>query len=424
MISQLAFRIANARIRRAIRTQLTLESTPHRTIPPPPDSNKRYLLYIHVPFCHTICTYCSFNRFLFQEEKARRYFRSLRQEIALIHSLGYKFNAIYVGGGTTSILLDELLETLRFAKGLFPEISEISCESDPNHIDVDSILKLQGVVNRLSIGVQSFDDEILRKIGRYEKFGSGAQIRERLEAIRGLLPIVSVDLMFNFPGQSEEQLREDLRIIKAIAPTQITTYPLMSSPSISSALKASMGAFSPANQQRFYDVICENLLGEYVALSSWAFSKNEGEIFDEYIADNDEYVGVGSGSFSFVGGVMYVNTFSLREYSQWIGEGGGAIARVRHFDTLSQMQYRLMVGLFARGVSREWFRQKYGIALSRACFLELALLRAAGYVRFEGDLILPTKRGQYLFLDMMKEFYIGMDHIRELSRARLKSEDM
>ena len=237
MFENLIFQFANSHVRRAIAQQLTLSDYDKKLIAPPPE-DKPYLLYIHVPFCHTICTYCSFNRFVFNEQKARRYFISLRKEIKLIHELGYKFNAIYVGGGTTSIMIDELLQTIEYAKSLFPTITEVSCESDPNHIDLDSIRALKGSINRLSIGVQSFNDDILRKIGRYEKFGSGAVIRQRLEAIMGELPIISVDLIFNFPNQTQEMLLEDLRTIKSIAPTQITTYPLMSSPSVTSALKA------------------------------------------------------------------------------------------------------------------------------------------------------------------------------------------
>ena len=159
-------------------------------------------------------------------------------------------------------------------------------------------------------------------------------------------------------------------------------------------------------------------------LSSWAFSKDSNDIFDEYIADNDEYVGVGSGSFSFIGGQLYVNTFSLKEYSQWIDEQQGALARVKHFDIKSQMQYRLMVGLFARGISYEWFRQKYGRDIKKTCALEITLLKIGGFAYEEGAHLKPTQKGRYLFLDMMKEFYIGMDNVRTLSRARLKEEDM
>lgn len=102
--------------------------------PPLPQEGHQYMLYAHVPFCHTLCTYCTFHRFLFKEWKAREYFQNLRKEMEYVKALGYDFTAMYVGGGTTTILEDELVKTLELAKKLFPSIKEISCETDPQVI--------------------------------------------------------------------------------------------------------------------------------------------------------------------------------------------------------------------------------------------------------------------------------------------------
>ena len=75
--------------------------------PPPPQEGHQYLLYMHVPFCHTLCTYCTFHRFLFKEYKAREYFKNLRAEMQMAKDLGYDFQSVYVGGGTTTILQDD-----------------------------------------------------------------------------------------------------------------------------------------------------------------------------------------------------------------------------------------------------------------------------------------------------------------------------
>lgn len=225
---------------------------------------------MHVPFCATICTYCSFNRFIFQEDKARAYFRSLREEMQMVKDLGYDFSSIYVGGGTTAILPDKLYKTLELARKLF-SIKEVSCEGDPNSLHKDLLYSLRGLVDRLSIGVQTFDDNILKKVSRYDKFGSGNEIIKRLENTIGILPTLNVDLIFNFPNQTEKTLDYDLQTIKNLKPNQVSIYPLMSSPSVKSAIKSSMGLVSLDNEARLYEQILDTMKDDFTQLSSWAF---------------------------------------------------------------------------------------------------------------------------------------------------------
>src|SRR4030042_6788838 len=107
------------------------------------------MLYMHIPFCEALCPYCSFHRVVFIETLARKYFKALRREINLYRERGYKFSGIYVGGGTPTVLIDELAETLLLAKNIFP-ISEISVETNPNHLILGNIEILQKCgVNRL-----------------------------------------------------------------------------------------------------------------------------------------------------------------------------------------------------------------------------------------------------------------------------------
>ncbi|WP_121763332.1 coproporphyrinogen III oxidase family protein [Helicobacter burdigaliensis] len=419
-------KIVNTLMRRATDSYLHLRPANLDKLPlplPHKVKDKSYLLYIHVPFCMTLCTYCSFNRFLFQGEKAKKYFESLRKEMLMVKELGYDFSSIYVGGGTTSIMPDELCKTLDLAKKLF-SIKEVSCESDPNHLQKETLESFKGRVDRLSVGVQTFDDGILRKIGRYEKFGSGEETIKKLEGAIGILPILNVDLIFNFPNQTKEMLAKDLEIIKTLKPNQLTTYPLMSSPSVKSILKRSIGLVNLDNEAKLYEQILDTLKDDFTPLSSWAFSHKGSEIFDEYVVDNDEYVGIGSGSFSFLNGALYVNTFSLKEYSKRINEGKMGVVRMRKYSKKSQLQYRLMVELFGGKASAKQFREKYNSNIEWDLFKELLFLKLTKNIYKQGGDYYPTKEGKYLFLSMMKEFYIGMDKVREESRAMLKEEDM
>ena len=132
-----------------------------------------YLLYVHIPFCETLCPYCSFHRYEYNKNIADKYFNALQKELKMYQGHGYDFSGMYIGGGTPTIAIDRLIETIGLAKSLF-KIKEISVETNPNHLAAEKMGRLVGAgINRLSVGVQTFDNRILKHIGRYEKYGSG-----------------------------------------------------------------------------------------------------------------------------------------------------------------------------------------------------------------------------------------------------------
>ena len=394
--------------------------------PPPPQEGHQYMLYAHVPFCHTLCTYCTFHRFLFKEWKAREYFKNLRREMDYVRALGYDFTAMYVGGGTTTILEDELIKTLEHAKKLFPSIKEISCETDPQVITTPQLRNLQGLVDRMSIGVQSFNDDILKLSDRYEKFGSGEQIFERLQYAQELFPVCNVDMMFGFRGQSLDVLHDDMEKIVKLNPRQTTTYPLMVTSQTRQSVKGTIAAtgIELADQ---YRCILDTFGNRYRQLTSWTFGQTNNEGFDEYVVDHDEYLGVGSGAFSFLNNSLYVNTFSLRRYGERIAAGNTGVERRREFDKHAIMQYRLMLGLFAHRLSRKYFREVHGINVDRYLMKEMLGLRLSGAIEDDPndpDRIIVTDAGKFLGLVMMKAFYAAMDQVRAELRAPLREEDM
>ena len=165
---------------------------------PLPQEGHKYMLYAHIPFCKTLCSYCTFHRFLFKEHKAREYFVNLRKEMEAVRAMGYDFTSMYVGGGTTTVLMDELAKTLELAKKLFPSIKEVSVETDPQIMGDPQIHMLEGLVDRMSIGVQSFDDGILKMTER-DKFGTGQEVFENIAKAQELFPICNAPKDPPFP---------------------------------------------------------------------------------------------------------------------------------------------------------------------------------------------------------------------------------
>lgn len=393
--------------------------------PPPPQEGHKYLLYAHIPFCHTLCSYCTFHRFLFKEHTARAYFVNLRKEMDYVKALGYDFHSMYVGGGTTTIIEEELIKTLEHAKKLFPSIKEISCETDPQIIMTPQFRNLKGLVDRMSIGVQSFNDGILKLADRYEKFGSGEQIFERLQYAQELFPTCNIDMIFGFRGQTLDMLQDDIEKITQLNPRQVTTYPLMVTSQTKKAVKNVIAAQGNQLAEQ-YRLILDTLGSRYNQLTSWTFGRTNDEGFDEYVVDYDEYLGVGSGAFSFLGDSLYVNTFSLRRYGERIAQGFTGVERRRQFNDHAILQYRLMLGLFSHRISRKYFRDVHGVNLDHALFKEMLGLKIAGAIKDDPkdpDHIIVTDAGKFLGLVMMKAFYSAMDNVRAELRKPLKEED-
>lgn len=389
---------------------------PSAGLPAPKD--KKYLLYVHIPFCSMFCPYCSFNKFTYTKEAAAHYYTHLRAEIRHIKSLGYDFNYLVIGGGTPLIDEPELIETIELIKSLF-SIENVSCETDPNHIGVDTMHRISGLVDRLSIGVQTFDNTLLKKLGRYEKFGSAESVYEKIEKMLGILPISSVDLIFNFPTQREEALIYDLDMLKKLAPEQSSLYPLMTSSLVKNSVRKTLGVFSMQNEMHYFNVIKEALKEAYPSRHGWSFSKEKEVMIDEYIIDHDEYVGVGSGSFSFLNDTLYLNEFALDTYASKIQEKQSAITKERLFPETSRMYYRLMVDLFNGRLSKKHFANMFGQPIEVALGKELKLLHFAKAIRENKEFIETTEYGDYLFLTLMKEFYMGMDRVRNDARKHI-----
>lgn len=381
------------------------------------------MLYAHIPFCHTFCPYCSFHKFLYDENLARDYFAALRKELQSVKERGFDFHTLIVGGGTTLIHESELLRTLELAKKLF-NIDEISCESDPNHIEPRNLGRFKGLITRLSCGVQSFDDEILRKIVRFEKFGSGEMLRDKLSQAIGVLPIFSVDLIFNFPGQSKEQLLSDLECAKSLNPQQITTYPLMSSKLNEARIRGAFGGFWQDNEYEFYREICK-FFESYYQNNAWSFAPQKSVLNDEYVSHNPEYLGVGSGAFSFLGGEVLINAFNLSDYAKMINEKGEANIAKMGFERSEILRYMFLTTLFSGSLNLREFNENFDCDLQKELKFELFGLKAANAIKQSGEMLICTDFGRYLCVVLMKDFYSGMDLVRAVFRddARIKNRD-
>jgi menaquinone C8-methyltransferase len=378
-------------------------------------------LYVHVPFCEVLCPFCSFHRVRYNPSKTQRYFDALRREIGLYHDAGFRFGDLYVGGGTPTVDAGELIETLEFVRSLSP-VRSISIETNPNHLQPETLQRYRAAgVTRLSVGVQSFDDGLLARMERLQKYGDGAHIRQRLEAARGIFPTLNVDMIFNLPGQTLAMLEHDLAELQALGMDQVSFYPLMTARNARHKMDKSMGLSDPRLRHAMYQRILQRLLPKYRPASAWCFSRNEG-MFDEYIIDQDDYVGVGSGAFSYVGGTMYSTTFSLNHYFHRVESGRSGITQRRALGRKERMRYDFLVRLFGGELRHEQVSKRYGRAFAWMMAPELAAMRLLGATCHDADAIRLTQRGMYCWVLMMAEFFNAVNDVREQMREHVRAE--
>ncbi len=170
-----------------------------------------------------------------------------------------------------------------------------------------------------------------------------------------------------------------------------------------------------------YDRILARLLPAYRASSAWCFSRGAG-MFDEYIIDQEDYVGVGSGAFSYVGGAMYSTTFSLNHYCRRVEEGRSGITQHRTLGRRERMRYDFLVRLFGGELRLDYLRDRYGRAFALQLAPELAAMRLIGATRLEDGAIRLTRRGMYCWVLMMAEFFNAVNDVREQMREHVRVE--
>ncbi len=390
---------------------------------PPAIPGREYLLYVHVPFCERLCPYCSFNRFPYEQSVADAYFERLRVEMRMVAELGYDFASMYVGGGTPTIDIEQLVKTIDLARDLF-SIKEVSSETNPNHLYPQWVDPIVDRVDRFSVGVQSLDDELLRQMDRYDKYGSAYQILERLASIDGVFHSLNVDMIFNFPSQTPDKLALDVELLKKAGCNQVTFYPLMASPAVAESLKSTVGRVDYAREYQYYKFITANLAEIFEPASAWTFSRVGGGMIDEYIVDYEDYVGIGSGAFSFLDGTLYTNTFSLRSYNAAIDEGHSSVVAERAFGKGDRMRYRFLMQLFSLRLDKRQFARDFGTEIEWALAFELAYFRAAGAFTVDNDTeLVLSEKGRYLLVAMMREFFIGVNNLRDQARAALSGDE-
>jgi oxygen-independent coproporphyrinogen-3 oxidase len=368
-------------------------------------------VYLHVPFCAAICNYCNFNRGLFDEPLKTRFVDALIQEIA--HApRGLSADTIYFGGGTPSLLtpheIESIIQAVRSTFDLAPD-AEVTLEANPETVDVS---RLEGFrragINRLSYGVQSFNDDDLKRLGRMH---SAARAEQAVTMAREAgFDNVSLDLMMWLPEQDVAQWLLSVDKAIAVGPEHMSLYILEVYPHLPLKQEMDVRRWTQAEDDtaaEMYDLsmaLLDRAGYEQYEISNVARPGYESLHNLKYWADG-EWWGFGPGAHSTVDGSRWRNVSGTEEYVRRIGSGAGVVAERRTVPADERLGDALFTGLrLNRGVDISALSQQYGIDIWARFGERLAPFRDAGLLVAEGDRIRLTRAGMLLANEVMGVF--------------------
>ncbi len=315
-------------------------------------------VYIHIPFCKKICSYCDFCKVFYNEKWTKKYLSCLKKEIQDRY-LDEEIETLYIGGGTPSALsINELKSLFRIVK-LFKlnNLKEFTFECNPSDISRELIeLLKKNNVNRISIGIESFDNNNLKFMNRECSF---EDINEKINLIKEIgINNINVDLIYALPNESMNTLRKDLKLINKLDVNHVSTYSLMIEPNT----MLSYLNTKPINEDadaRMYNIICRYLKKHgfnHYEVSNFAKEGFESKHNLVYW-NNEEYYGFGVGASGYIQGVRYDNTKSLGDYLK-----GNYLKTSSILSKDEIMEYEVILGLRkCEGINIREFYNKYHI---------------------------------------------------------------
>ena len=352
-------------------------------------------LYVHVPFCARICPYCAFYKERADPAQTQRFCEALLRELGTVAArFDLRPETIFFGGGTPTALstaqLDFLLRGFRDTLDL-GALNEWTIEANPGSVSSRKTALLQGLgVNRISLGVQSWDDELLTLLGREH---NAAQAEASLRIFREAgCHNVSVDLMFGLPGQSLAQWEATLERTASLMPEHISAYCLTYEEDTEFFLRHSRGEYHQdnASDARFFESamrILETAGYQQYEISNYARPGYESTHNRGYWAGND-YLGIGPSAFSTVGATRWQNVSDYRAYSDRVLGGESTIRSTEPLSAETKRAEQIVLSLRTRtGVPAEWLAPWPS---ERAEFVDLGLLRQT-----DGRFVL-TQKGKLL----------------------------
>ncbi|MDR7072807.1 radical SAM family heme chaperone HemW [Fictibacillus barbaricus] len=371
-------------------------------------------VYLHIPFCAQICHYCDFNKIFIHQQPVEKYLNSMKEE--MVNSTerfpNYQMETIFVGGGTPTSLNKTQLQTfLKDVNDVFvnDSLKEFTVEANPEQTTEEKIAVLKdNNVNRLSIGVQTFEAELLKKLGRsHTREDVYRTIRE---AKKAGIHNMSIDLMFGLPGQTMEMFKRSVDEALFLDVPHISSYSLQIEKKTvfyNLAQKGKLELPEHELEAAMYDYLIESLAKKgyrQYEISNFAIPGYESKHNLQYW-NNNEYFGIGAGAHSYVEGVRRKNAGPLKHYMNLIKETGFPYTEEHTVSLAEKIEEEMFMGLRKQeGVSDQQFKARYGKSMFEIYKEPIDRMIQKGWLKTEGDQLFLTKDGIPLGNEVFQEF--------------------
>ncbi|MFC6315103.1 radical SAM family heme chaperone HemW [Lapidilactobacillus achengensis] len=379
-------------------------------------SRQQAAVYIHIPFCDHICYYCNFNKVLINGQPVHDYLVALLAEIrlTLAQHPDVTIGTIYFGGGTPSALpAAELDFLLTGVQELLPfRGQEVTFEANPNDLldgDKLAILQAHGV-NRLSIGVQSFNDTVLKKIGRTHTARQAVQAVE--QAQQAGFDNISIDLIYRLPGQDLVDFQRSLRQALALEIPHYATYSLILERKTVFYNLMRRGKLQLPSQDMeadMYQLAMDTLNAhgiEQYEISNFArpgFQSQHNLVYWH----NEYYFGFGAGASGYLGQTRYQNFGPIQQYLQPLAQEQLPILTSEQITTNQQIEEQLFLGLrLNAGVEKARFQERFGRSILAVYPQVIPRLIQQGLLVDLGPAYALTERGRFVGNDVFADFML------------------
>jgi oxygen-independent coproporphyrinogen-3 oxidase len=381
-----------------------------------PGRSRRRLAYIHIPFCANHCLFCAFYRNAYTAAAAGAYADCVVAEIereADQHGVrDDAIEAVYLGGGTPSALsagdLTRILDAVRRCLPLAPDC-EITLEGRIIHFDDEKIdACIAAGVNRISVGVQTFDTAVRRRQGRRAskeqavRFLAGIRDRNKVALV--------VDLLYGLPGQTEEVWREDLRIVASLTPDGVDLYGLNLIPGTPLHHAVAAGKLHPTTLQDLGAMYEAGVafLGEagwqQISNSHWGRTPRERNVYNLRIKEGADCLAYGSGAGGILGRYGYSVAGNLQQYAADIAAGRKPLDGMSISDDLAPARHHVTAGLEVGRLDLTGLILPH-IPDARALFAPLLeQWQRAGLVELDGDTVQLTVAGRFWYGNLIAAF--------------------
>ena len=337
-------------------------------------------LYIHIPFCHKLCTYCDFVKRVSTPDRIQKYVDYLIKEINIYQNNDFDFSkvdSIYIGGGTPSLLnktnpnqLDELLSFLDQLIDKYQiKLKEYSIEINPEDLD-QSLVELfkKHQINRVSIGIQTLSNKLGLIIGREINFDL---FKSNFKYLKSQIPNVNIDLMYAIPTQTIKDIEDTVSKVLDLEPTHLSIYSLILEKNTKLNYLYESGKISLISEDeelQMIDKIHKLLFPRFYQyeVSNYALKStiNYESYHNKKYWLNEEYLGVGLGASSYINNVRFKNFESLKDYYDMIDQG---ILQYLEYDELKlkdKKEYTLILGLrMLQGIDLKKYQEDYNSSL-------------------------------------------------------------